>query len=239
MKRKYHISGMTCDSCRISVENTLSKIPGVISTKVHFPENFAEIEMKALISTEAFQNSLPSKYTILPEEDWLKTNETFQANDSIIKQLFPLILILGYITIISIVMNAQNFNADNFMLDFMGIFYLVFSFFKLLDLKGFPKSFGMYDPIAKKIPFYGNIYPFIEIALGILFLTRYQIGIALIATIFILGVTTFGVARVLANKKTIQCACLGTVLKLPMTKATIIENSIMLIMALLMLIKYY
>lgn len=233
---------MTCDSCRISVENTLAKIPGVISTKVYFPENYVEIEMKALISTEAFQNSLAAKYTIVTEEDWNKkvaTNNIEPSNDSIVKQLFPLILILGYITIISIVMNAKNFHADNFMLDFMGIFYLVFSFFKLLDLKGFPKTFAMYDPIAKKIPFYGSLYPFIEIALGILFLTRFQIELALVITIIILGATTIGVARVLADKKTIQCACLGTVLKLPMTKATIIENSIMLVMAILMLAKYY
>ena len=125
------------------------------------------------------------------------------------------------------------------MLDFMGLFYVVFSFFKLLDLKGFPESFQMYDPLAKIIPVYGWMYPFIELTLGLLFLMRFQISLALIATIVILGITTIGVTRALLSKNSIQCACLGTALKLPMTKATFIENSIMIVMAVVMLLKTY
>jgi len=34
----------------------------------------------------------------------------------------------------------------------------------------------------------------------------------------------------LINKRIIECACLGTALKLPMTEATLIENAIMLVM---------
>ncbi|MDC1365353.1 heavy metal transporter, partial [Algibacter sp.] len=116
-------------------------------------------------------------------------------------------------------------------------FYVVFSFFKLLDLKGFPESFKMYDPIAKVIPLYGWVYPFIEVALGVMFLMRIEIPIALIITLIILGITTIGVTKTLLDKKTIQCACLGTALKLPMTKATFFENSIMIVMAIVMLIK--
>jgi len=72
-----------------------------------------------------------------------------------------------------------------------------------------------------------------------MFLVRFEIPIALIATIVILGITTIGVTKALLDKKTIQCACLGTALKLPMTKATFIENSIMLVMAVWMLINLY
>ena len=49
-------------------------------------------------------------------------------------------------------MNFKNWNSSEFMLDFMGLFYIVFSFFKMLDLKGFPESFKMYDPLAKRLP---------------------------------------------------------------------------------------
>ena len=125
------------------------------------------------------------------------------------------------------------------MLRFYGLFYVVFSFFKLLDLKGFPESFKMYDPLAKVIPVYGWVYPFIEVALGVMFLMRIEIPIALIITLIILGITTIGVTKTLVDKKAIQCACLGTALKLPMTKATFIENSIMIVMAIMMLIKTY
>jgi hypothetical protein len=50
-----------------------------------------------------------------------------------------------------------------------------------------------------------------------------------------LGITTIGVTKTLLDKKSIQCACLGTALKLPMTEATFIENTIMLVMAAIML----
>ena len=89
----------------------------------------------------------------------------------------------------------------------------------------------MYDPIAKAIPAYGWIYPFIETGLGLAILFRIAIYSALIATLIILGATTVGVVRALSSKSQVQCACLGTTLQLPMTKATLIENSIMLIMA--------
>jgi len=106
-----------------------------------------------------------------------------------------------------------------------------------LDLRGFPESFKMYDPLAKAIPVYGWIYPFIEIALGLMFLMRFKIQLALIITLIVLGLTTIGVSKTLLNKKSIQCACLGTALKLPMTKATFIENSIMIAMAIFMLLQ--
>jgi len=93
----------------------------------------------------------------------------------------------------------------------------------------------MYDPLAKRIPIYGWIYPFIETSLGLMFLMRFEVNIALIITLVVLGITTIGVTKTLLDKKSIRCACLGTALKLPMTEATLIENAIMIVMALLMI----
>jgi len=94
----------------------------------------------------------------------------------------------------------------------------------------------MYDPLAKRVPIYAKIYPFIESILGLMFLLRFQVEIALVATIIILGITTIGVTKTLLDKRAIRCACLGTALKLPMTEATFIENAIMLVMATILLI---
>ena len=63
------------------------------------------------------------------------------------------------------------------------------------------------------------------------FLLRYQLDAALWITVVLLSTTTIGVVQSLVNKRQIECACLGTVLKLPMTEATLIENSLMLVMA--------
>ena len=96
----------------------------------------------------------------------------------------------------------------------------------------------MYDPLAKAIPIYGFLYPFVETVLGIMFLMRIQIIVALMISLIILLVTTLGVTKTLLSKKTVQCACLGTHLKLPMTEATLIENIIMLSMSIIMILNY-
>ena len=69
-------------------------------------------------------------------------------------------------------------------------------------------------------------------------LLRFEIKIALIITLIVLGITTIGVTKTLLDKKSIRCACLGTALKLPMTEATFIENIIMISMAISMLTNY-
>ena len=240
MKHIYSVSGMTCNGCKASVEKALSALNNVESVSVDLENKEAEIKMKSHISVDDLQNALPEKFTIsetkvkkeIPAVDFKEDEK------SELQQLFPLFLIFGFITTASILINIDPWNTSEFMLTFMGLFYVVFSFFKLLDVKGFASSFAMYDPLAKIIPKYGFVYPFIELTLGIFFLMRFQILAALIITLVILGITTIGVIKSLMSKQTIKCACLGSVLNLPMTKATFIENSIMIIMAVFMLFEY-
>ncbi|MCB0382793.1 MAG: heavy metal translocating P-type ATPase [Psychroserpens sp.] len=242
MTHTYNITGMTCNHCKASVEKALLSLNDVDKVTVDLEASTAKINMSNHISVQTFQEVLPSKYSISEqkESNIFNTNSSqLKAEESEVKQLFPLFLIFAYILAASILLNRSPWNTEGFMLDFMGLFYIVFSFFKLLDLRGFPESFQMYDPLAKAIPAYGWIYPFIELALGLLFLMRIEIPLALIVTLIILGITTVGVTKSLLSKNSIQCACLGTALKLPMTKATFIENSIMIIMAVFMLMKIY
>jgi cation transport ATPase len=230
---------MTCNGCRASVEDALSAVSDVEDVSVDLENQTATITMNTHIEVDVFQNALSDKYTIseLTTQNVFKSSASEVPKESEMKQLFPLFLILGYILIAAILLNESPWDTNGFMLDFMGLFYIVFSFFKFLDLKGFPQSFRMYDPLAKVLPVYGWIYPFIEAALGLMFLMRFQTTIALFVTLVVLGITTYGVTKTLLDKKSIQCACLGTALKLPMTKATFIENSIMIVMALLMIYK--
>ena len=239
MKHTYHISGMTCNGCRTSVEEKLNAMEGVKSAVVNLEKQEAKIEMKRHITVAEFQKALPDKYSITAEEK-LGTTDFSTETESTSKwqQLKPLFLIFFYIIVASVLLNLEPWSTSEFMLDFMGLFYIVFSFFKMLDLKGFPDSFQMYDPLAKKVRAYAWVYPFIEVALGLLFLFRFQLFIALIATLVILGLTTIGITQSLFSKKKIKCACLGTALNLPMTEATFIENAIMIVMAVFMLIQY-
>lgn len=240
MKHTYKITGMTCEGCKAKVEKELKNVAGVTDVSVNLEKAEAEVTMKHHIETTTLKNALPEKYELSEK----KEKNVFASASTAVpeeekskwQQLRPLFLILGYITVAAVLLNYRAWNLGEAMFDFMGLFYIVFSFFKLLDLKGFPDSFRMYDPLAKVVPAYGWIYPFIETALGLMFLLRFQTEIALIATIIVLGITTIGVTKTLLDKKSIQCACLGTALKLPMTQATFIENAIMLVMAFWMLL---
>ena len=224
---------MHCTTCVNKIQTALSSVEGVYKVDVDLASKGATITGTAqpdvLIQAVKDVGYEPLVFDNPQENPKIETVSQIQ-------ELFPLFLIFFYITVFSIIINRTNFQLDSFMYDFMGLFYIVFSFFKFLDYKNFPSTFSMYDPIAKIFPLYGWMYPFIETILGLFFLLRIQLFISLCVTITILGITTIGVTRSLMNKSNIQCACLGTALKLPMTKATFIENFIMIIMAVWMII---
>lgn len=239
MKHTYKIEGMTCNNCKASVEKYLLDLPNISHVSINLEEGEAEVTMDKHIESDELQNALPEKYTVSEKDagnvSAYSNSSTMTSEKTKLQQLKPLLLILFYITSAAVLLHYKNWSWSEFMLDFMGLFYIVFGFFKMLDLKGFPESFKMYDPLAKRLPVYGWIYPFIETALGIMFLMRFEVNIALIMTLVVLGITTVGVTKTLLDKKSIRCACLGTALKLPMTEATFIENTIMIAMAALML----
>ena len=236
MKSKIKVSGMTCNVCKSTIVDKLSSLDGINDVQVDLHRGEAIIFSKKSISSSLIKDTLPDKYKLVSVEISQEIEENVIKEVSKIEQLKPLFIILTYISITSLLLNYKNWNTSSIMLDFMGLFYIIFSFFKILDLKGFSRSFKIYDPLAKKIKIYGYLYPFIETLMGILFLTRIEIEIALILTIIVLGITTVGVTKTLMDKRSIQCACLGSLLKLPMTEATLIENIIMISMAIFLIL---
>ena len=233
---QYKISGMTCSSCVATVTKAIESIRNVKNVTVSLDPGLAVVESNEDVSVDVIQSVLPDKFSAKPFEYYEDMNT--DGKESYLAKLFPLILILSYISLTSIIINFGR-SLDDLMMDFMGIFFIVFSFFKFLDYKSFPNSFAMYDPLAKALPLYGWIYPFIETILGLMFLFRFQLFTSIIITILLLSITTYGVVNVLKKKQTIQCACLGTAIKLPMTIATLIENGIMIIMALISILRMY
>jgi copper chaperone CopZ len=238
MKHTYTITGMTCNGCVQSVKEKLLALEDVTTAEISLERQEAVLTMANHVPLEALRKALPEKYTLAEKYEMPADNPLDSTTEiSKWKQLQPLFLIFLYLFSSAVLLHINSWSWRGAMLDFMGLFYIVFSFFKFLDLKGFPDSFRMYDPLAKLLPIYAWVYPFLELALGLMFLFRFQIPAALIATIVLLGITTVGVSRTLLDKKAIRCACLGTALKLPMTEATFIENAIMLVMAVTMLIQ--
>ena len=228
---------MHCSACEETIQNALQDIDNVKSVSIDVASGIAQIggnpEVKSLLS--AIEKSGYSGREI-DQPDLDVYNDT---TPSAWRELRPLFIILSCIFFGAFLLNRSMFIWSNFMMDFMGLFFVVFSFFKFLDYKNFPNSFSMYDPLAKNLPIYGWVYPFIEAALGLMFLFKIEIYLAIFLTVLFLSITTVGVVKVLSNKEEVQCACLGTAIKLPMTIATLIENSIMIVMAIATFIKLY
>jgi hypothetical protein len=117
------------------------------------------------------------------------------------------------------------------MMGFMAGFYIVFGAFKLLDVPAFARSYAQYDIIAKYVPAWGYAYPFVELALGFGFLFWFDMRVLSWIALVLSVLGTIGALQVIQKKQTIECACLGTVFKLPMSVVTIIENLGMAAMA--------
>jgi len=240
MTHTYKIEGMTCNSCAQKVKTELQKLPEVLNADIDLNSGTAEIEMKKHISIVELQKALDplGKYKISEDSSDFSHSMMQEESKTWIETYKPLIVIFIYITGISILslFIESNFSVHNFMNKFMAGFFLVFSFFKFLDLKGFAESYSTYDLLAKKIYSYGYVYPFIELALGVAYLTSFNPLITNMATIIVMGFSSIGVIQSIVDKKKIKCACLGTVFNLPMTTITVVEDLLMVIMAIMALI---
>ena len=220
----YPIDGMTCQKCVARVAAALTPLADSASVSLAPPQVTLE-NPKADFAQLSAAVAGAGHYTLLPQgqaakgKSWLATYR-------------PLLLVIGYIALASCVAT----NMHDWMHNFMGGFFLVFSFFKMLDLKGFADAYASYDLLAARSRAYGYIYPFIELGLGICYLFQIFMPPVHVLTLIVMIFSGIGVVRVLLKKQTIRCACLGTGFNLPMSTVTIIEDFGMAAMAVWMMI---
>lgn len=243
MTHTYNVSGMTCAGCQAKVLELLSKVTGVNNVSIDLPTGKAIIDMDNHIAIAELETALKDypKYklsetnhqhneVILPiSEDELK---------SLVQTYKPILLIFGYITVTTLLLEWMqgDFVWMRWMNHFMVEFFLVFSFFKLLNLKGFAGSYRMYDIVAKRWAAWGYVYALIELALGLAFLTGFNPILTNIVTFVVMTVSIIGVLQSVLNKRKIKCASLGDVFILPMSTITIIEDALMIGMSAIMLL---
>ena len=233
MTHTYNITGMTCSGCQSKVQELLSKVPGVKNVVINLDKGEAIIDMDRHVSASELKDSLRDypKYQI-SENNHLQQSITLPEEEtrSWIEIYKPILLIFIYIMGASLVVEAINgeFLWMRWMNHFMAGFFLVFSFFKLLNLKGFADSYATYDIVAKKWHGWGYIYAFIELSLGIAFLTAFNPLLTNAVTFIVMSVSIIGVLQSVLNKRKIKCACLGDVFNLPMSTVTIIEDALMI-----------
>ncbi len=245
MVKEYGIAGMSCGSCIAKVSDELKKIEAVKDVEVQLNYPQAKIQLNSALDLKE-TNSLLAEIGdyVISEEEIKKEVIPFpeikpiaELPEKSISTYQPLILIVSFIAGVSALVQYP-FTEISWMLwmrHFMAGFFLVFAFFKLLNIKGFSNSYQMYDIIAAKWKSWGLIYPFVELILGVFYLINIFPIETNIATAIILGVSSIGVIQSNLNKKKIKCACLGDVFNLPMSTVTIVEDLTMVGMAVLML----
>ena len=241
MNHIYQLTGMTCAGCEAKVTHLLSSIPGITSVTVSKENHTAELSMDQPISRAALQAALggsESKYQISSLAAQQKIVGTEEPTTDWVQTYKPILMIFSYITLLSFLLSAEDgaIHWMTFMSVFMGGFFLTFSFFKMLNLKGFAESYAMYDLVAAKIKAWGYIYAFIELLLGLSYVMNFMPVLTNWITLTVMTVSIFGVLKSVLNKQKIQCACLGAVFNLPMSTVTIVEDALMIVMSGLMLL---
>jgi len=234
MTHTYQLTGMTCSSCEEKVKKALELVNEITNVAVSKDENVATITMTKHVALTDLQNALDSKYQISA----INNNKVNEQARSWFETYKPIVLIFFYISLVTILIQNTNHHFDYMqaMQHFMAGFFLVFSFFKMLNLKGFAESYRMYDVLARKIPTWGYVYAFLELGLGISYLLNFNPLVTNFITFIVMSVSIIGVLQSVLNKKKIQCACLGSVFNLPMSTVTIIEDGLMIVMSLAMLL---
>lgn len=262
MIHTYKLDGMHCGSCVARVQDALQAVDGVKKVAVSLNPQEAVVSMNGHIGTAVLNRALKKAgaYSLTDEvqvidtmnhnvpgpgasakADTLTMPNTLDTSGELaeasVTTYKPLLIILAFILGITALVEVRmgTFDGMRAMGTFMAGFFLIFSFFKLLDIRGFASSYRMYDIVAKAIPGYGFVYPFIELALGAAYLTGFNPLITNWVTLVVMGISLVGVVQSVLNKRKIRCACLGSVFNLPMTTVTIVEDSLMMGMAAVML----
>ncbi len=241
MTHTYNISGMTCTSCVAKVKSELLKMGDITETDVQLKAPQATITMQKHIPVESLQSAIQKAghYTITEADGGMHhVTSAAEEHKSWFQTYNPILLIFFYVTLVTIIAatTTNGFDWMTGMRIFMSGFFLAFSFFKMLDIKGFADNYSSYDIITKHFRDWGFIYPFIELGLGIAYAINFNPLITNSVTFVVMSISIIGVLQTVMNKRKIQCACLGAVFNLPMSTVTIIEDALMIAMSGVMLI---
>lgn len=149
--------------------------------------------------------------------------------------LFSLVLV-ALLASLALVGGMRDSSLLEWMHYFMGLLLCQFATLKIFHPEGFADGFQMYDLIAKKSRLYAYAYPFIELGLGLAYLSFIAPFFVYLLTILVTAIGSVGVIKALKKGLDLRCACMGTVLDVPLSTVTLAEDVGMGLMALFMLI---
>ncbi|WP_459556794.1 heavy-metal-associated domain-containing protein [Lacunimicrobium album] len=234
-------TNLRCAACVKSIQPLFDAEPGIErwDADVSTPDKVLTVQGVEVTAARVGELLRQKGYEVAGEvsADTPAPSAGTQPADEPKTSYYPLVLILLYLlgAVGLAEVAAGGLDTERAMRNFMAGFFLVFSFFKLLDVPAFAMSYSSYDILARRWLGYGYVYPFVELALGAAYLANFQPAFTNTATLVVMGVSTVGVVQSLLARRKIRCACLGAVFNLPMSYVTLTEDLLMAGMAAAML----
>ena len=164
----------------------------------------------------------------------IKKTKLFKALNTYKILIIILAVILFYVGLRYVL--APYSDLDKFLNDFMAGFFLIFSVLQINTLNSKKEALRKYDPIAKKFPWYAEVYPFVFLFFGVALHTNSIPIIVSVFTILMLGIQTCGIIKALKKGTRVLCACAGTKFSIPLSYVAVTQNGIMITMAVLIIL---
>ncbi len=255
----YKVRDMHCAGCEAKIRSAVENLPAVIDVRPSVSAGTVTITSDAPIDRELLAGAVANAgdYTLgEPVEsppastgstpgmsehpvDHQHDHQSMPASTTGAKGYPALAILIAYILGASLLAELPRPALEPVMFNFMGGFFLAFSFFKFLDIRGFASGFARYDIVAARWKPWGYLFPFVELALGVAYITRFEPTLTHAVTLVVMTVGAVGVIRGMMRKDQIKCACLGTVIDLPLGMVTLIEDLGMALMAAAMLALHF
>ena len=158
-----------------------------------------------------------------------------------LKDYAPLAYLFGVSFVVSIVHQhaLKESGLDSFMVCLMGMIFLLFSVFKLINIDGFAEGLRKYDPLAQKVRMYAMVVPFLELVFALAFLGHFDMPLLYGAVFAYAAYNAVTIRMALKNGLDTRCACLGTALNVPLSTVSFLENVFMGVMSILMAVYHY
>jgi copper chaperone CopZ len=229
---------MHCGSCVARISSQVKQHPHVETVTVDLAAGQMEVRADASVSDQAIEALVAAagNYTATPyASEPVPPSTPDERPRGFWTTYRPLLVLVALLGLVPAVALGDGITVHAWMRWFMAGFFLSFSYFKLLDVKAFADAYRMYDWIAKAVPAWGLAYPLVELGLGLAYAADWAPTATNWITLVLMLVGAGGVIQSNLQKKSIRCACLGTVFNLPMSTVTIVEDLSMAAMAVWML----
>lgn len=119
---------------------------------------------------------------------------------------------------------------------FISVSMILLGMQKLRDIESFTTMFLNYDLLARRWVPYAYVYPWVETGAGILMTGLLLPWISAPAALFVAGVGAVSVFKaVYVDKRELKCACVGGGSNVPLGFVSLVENLMMMGMAIVML----